>query len=67
MSILENMKKELNEDEVQCAKDFEGQQMLKLLRWGWVLEGGLWSNPKHIDNKRRLLFTFEDAVKAERL
>lgn len=53
--------------EEPTKEEIAGNNMLRLLRRDWIMENGLWSNPKHIDNKRRLMFTFEQACRAEGL
>lgn len=56
---------ELSQEE---ALDLKVKRMRQLIRRNWILNAGdMWEHPLHVDNKRRLLFTFDQAVKAEGL
>lgn len=53
--------------ETQRMTQEDETKMIRLLRRGWRLERGLWANEEHQHQGLPMLFTFEDACKAEGL
>ncbi len=55
----------MEQETVNAAEVYE-QRVKRLLIRGWRLEpGGMWSLPKHQHQGLPMLFTFEQACKAE--